>query len=222
MVKKRRNKLSRVLYTIPGVATKAHPITQNPLPRSIPGTATQPQAVDASPTVLPLPQSVIENIIGHLHDRQVDLQACYLVSKSWKTRSKGHIFRRVQLTPETVSCWRKHIPPHSAGFPTTLLVVSLLGYDILGPIKDYFISLRSITSLTLRNLNFDDPSSNPGRVSVYFGHLKSGSESLAHINSSGKLLSFTSFFPHVERLTVSLPGDLVPPDPAIGLEYQPL
>lgn len=228
MLNRRCDRLPHALYTIPGVGTEAHPITQTPLVQLIFDTATQPHPVDAPPMRPLLPQNVIENIIDHLHDRPVDLQACCLVCKDWKTRSQSHLFRRVRWTVETISAWCKHIPPRSdgpAGLVTILLVVSLLERDRLGPIKDHFESFRNLTSLKLRDLNFDDPLFNPDQVPVYFGHLKPGLKSLTLINangSCGKLLSFTSFFPHVQHLTVSRPGDLVPPDPAIRLEYRPL
>ena len=228
MAKQGRNKSSRALYTIPGVSTKAYPIAQTPLAPLIFGTATLPQSVNAPSMASPLPQSIIENIIDHLHDRPADLQACSLVSKSWKTRSQSHLFLRVRWTAETVSGWCKHIPPRSdgpAGLVAILLVVSLMEHGRLGPIKDHFTSLRNVTLLKLRDLNFDDPLFDPDQIPVYFGHLRSGLKSLTLINangSCGKLLTFASFFPHLEYLTLSRPGDLVPADPAIGLRYRPL
>lgn len=228
MARRRRKRSARVIYVIPGVATEAYPITQTPVVPLIFGTMTRPRPTDVSPWVLGLPQSVIENVIDHLHDRPVDLQACCLVSKNWKARSQSHLFRRVRWTTKTVSGWCQHVLPHSegpAGFATVLVVVSLLEHDRLGPIKDHFTSFRNVTSLTLRDLNFDDPLFDPGQVPVYFNHLKLGLKSLTLINangSCGKLLSFASFFPHVENFTISHPGDLIPPDPAISLEYRPL
>ena len=105
------------------------------------------------------------------------------------------------------------------------MVISLLEQERLGPIKDYFTSFRNVTSLALQDLDFDDPLFDPNEVPVYFGHLKPGLTSLTLINangSCGRLLSFASFFSHLEFVTVSCPGDLIPPDPTIDLEYRPL
>lgn len=228
MVKQHRSKLSRILYTIPGVTTEAYPITQTPLVPLVFGTTTQPQSAKALSTVSTLPQNIIENIIDHLHDRPADLQTCCFVSKNWRARSQSHLFRRVRWTTETVSRWCKHIPPHPDGpasLVTSLLVVSLLEHDRLDSIKAHFTSFRNVTSLTLRDLSFDDPLFDPDQVPIFFGHFKSGLKSLTLINangSCGKLLSFASSFPRVEYLTISRPGDLVPPDPVISLGYQPL
>lgn len=228
MAKQRRNKLPRALYTIPGVATEAYPIAQIPRVPFIFGTTIQPQPVHTPSTLPPLPQSVIENIIDHLHDRPVDLQSCCLVSSNWKTQSRIHLFRKVQWNLETVSLWCKSISPRSegpAGFTKILLVTSLLEYDRLRAFKTHFTSFRNVTYLTLRNLNFDDQLFNPDQLPVYFGHLKSGLKSLTLTNangSCGQLHSFASFFLCVESLTISRPGELIPPDPAIGLRYRPL
>ena len=184
--------------------------------------------MDAPLTIPPLPQSVINNIIDHLLDRPVDLQVCSLVSSRWKARSQCHLFRKVQWTAETVLGWCKHIPPHSdglAGHVMSLTVVSLLEHDRLGPIKDYFTSFRNVRFLTLQNLDFDDPLFDPDKIPVYFGHLRPGLTSLTLMNtngSCGRLLSFASFFPRLEYVTLSRPGELVPPDPTVDLEYRPL
>jgi hypothetical protein len=184
--------------------------------------------MDTSLTLPPLPQNVIDNIIDHLHDKPVDLQVCSLVAKSWKARSQSHLFRKVQWTTETVLGWCKHIPPRSgglAGHATGLAVVSLLEQDRLGPIKDHFTSFRNVTSLTLRDLDFNDPLFDPDEVPAYFGHLGPRLTSLTLVNpngSCGRLLSFASFFPHLEYITVSRPGELIPPDPTVDLEYRPL
>jgi hypothetical protein len=128
MAKQRRGKLPRVLYTILGVATQAYPIAKKPLVPFVFGTATQPQSLDVTSTLPPLPQTNIENIIDHLQDRPADLRACSLVSRNWKTKSQSHLFRRVGWTTETVLAWCKCIPPHSdgpAGLTNVLLVASL-------------------------------------------------------------------------------------------------
>lgn len=195
---------------------------------SLSGTTTQSQPMDASLTLLPLPQSVIDNIIDHLHDRQVDLQVCSLVSKTWKVRSQSHLFRKIRWTTETVRGWCKHIPPRSDGLAShvvNLMVVSLMVQYRLGPIKDYFTSFRNVRSLTLQDLDFDDPVFDPNNIPVYFGHLQQGLTSLTLMNtngSCGRLLSFASFFPHLEYITLSRPGELVPPDPTVELQYRPL
>ena len=227
MPKKRRGK-SLPLYASPGMVTLTRPIGPTPPPRLTFGTVTLPQPVETPPTIPRLPKGVIENIVDHLHDRPMDLQACSLVARGWRAPSQRYLFRKIRWTSDTFPGWRKHIPPHSAGlagYATTLIMVSLMEQKKLGPIKRYFTSFRNVTSLTLRNLCFDDPIFDPGKVPVYFGHLKSGLKSLTLINASGscgKLLSFTSFFPHLNHLTVSRPGDLVPPDPTIDLTYRPL
>lgn len=189
---------------------------------------TQPQSKKAPAVTPPFPQGVIDSIIDHLHDRPADLRVCSSVAKSWTSRSQSHLFRKVRWTIETVLGWCKHVPPRSdglAGHATSLSVVSLLEHERLFPIKDYFTSFRSVGSLTLQDLDFDDPLFDPKKVPVYFGHLKHGLTSLTLINangSCGKLLSFTSFFPRLKYITLTCPGGLVPPDPTIDLEYRPL
>jgi len=225
MAKRRRGK-ARALLAIPGRTKNAPPPT-TPTPMFLSGTTTQPHSMDV-PTTVPLSQSVIEKIIDHLYDKPADLRACSLVAKSWKSRSQSHLFRKVCWTTETVLGWCAHIPPRSdglAGHATGLMVVSLLEQERLDTIKDYFTSFQNVTSLTLQDLDFDDPLFDPDEVPVYFGHLKPGLTSLTLINangSCGRLLSFVSFFSHLEYVTVSCPGELVPPDPTIDLEYRPL
>lgn len=226
MAKRRRGK-SRGLLSIPGGATNAPPPTTQ-IPLLTFGTITPPQPLNPPFPAPPLPQNVIDTIIDHLRDKPVDLRACSLVAKNWKSRSQCHLFREIQWTTEIISGWCQHIPPRSdglAGHTIDLMVVSLLEQDILAPIKDYFTSFCNVTSLTLQDLNFDDPLFDPNEVPVYFGHLKLGLTSLTLINlggSCGRLLSFTSFFPHLEYLAVFFPDDLIPPDPTIDLEYRPL
>ncbi|KAF9790921.1 hypothetical protein BJ322DRAFT_1104562 [Thelephora terrestris] len=214
--RKRRGR-SRALSTIAGVATK-----------SCPGITDQPHSVVQPSAATLLPRSVIEIIIDHLHDRPMDLRACSLVAKSWEARSQSHLFRKVQWDTRTVLNWCTHISPHPsgpAGYVIFFAVDSLLEREQLGPIKDYFTSFRNVTSLILRDLSFDDPLFDPKKVPAYFGHLKLGLKSLTLANargSCGRLLSFTSFFPHLEYLTISCPGDLFPPDPTVNFQYRPL
>lgn len=226
MVKHRRGK-SRVLFAIPsGTTTIPAPTARTPLFRF--GTTTLPPPIDAPSTPPPLPQSVIENIIDHLHDKPTDLQVCSLVAKNWTARSQCHLFRKVLWTTETVLGWCERIRPRSdglAGHATTLAVVSLLKRDRLDPIKEYFTSFRNVTSLTLRDIDFDDPLFGPKKIPVYFSHLRRGLTSLTLMNangSCGRLLSFTSFFIHLEYLAVCCPGDLVPPNPTVSPRYRPL
>ena len=227
MVKQGRGK-ARPLFTIPGGAAnvRAPPTTQTPL--FVFGTTTPPRRSNAAFTAPQFPQNILDNIIDHLYDKPMNLRVCSLVAKSWKARSQSHLFREVLWMPETVAGWCEHIPPRSdgpAGYATSLVVTSLLEQEILAPIKGYFTSFRNVTSLALRDLDFDDPVFDPNKVPAYFGHLKPGLTSLTLTNangSCGKLLSFTSFFPHLEYITISCPGELVPPDPTVDLEYRPL
>ena len=208
---------SRALTKISGAATQPY----------LCATA-QPHSVGPPSAATILPQSVIENIIDHLHDRPMDLRACSLVAKNWESRSQSHLFHKVQWTTETVLGWRKHISPHHggpAGYANILAVASLLERERLGPLKDYFTSFRNVTSLTLRDLSFDDPLFSPDKVPAYFGHLKLGLKSLTLMcanGSCGRLLSFASFFPRLELLGIACPGDLVPPDPTVDFEHRPL
>ena len=226
MAKQHRGR-ARTPFAISSGATITLPsTTQTPL--FIFGTATPLWQLDAANTLPQLPQDVINKIIDHLYDKPVDLRVSSLVAKGWKARSQSHLFRQVFWTPETVLGWCQHIPPRSdglAGYTTSLEVISVLEWEILAPIKEYFTSFRNVTSLTLRDLDFDDPVFDPNKVPAYFGHLKPGLTSLTLINASGscgRLVSFASFFPRLDHITISCPGELVPPDPTIDLEYRPL
>ena len=124
------------------------------------GTTTSSQQLDTPATPLQLPQNVIDNIIDHLQDSQADLRVCSLVARNWKARSQSHLFREVLWTEYTVSSWCKNILPRfdgPAGNTTCLDVISPLELDSLAPIKDHFTSFRNVTSLTLEDLEFDDP-----------------------------------------------------------------
>lgn len=223
MAKKRRGR-ARVLLAIPsGVTDTPHPATRTPLFTF--GTTTLSQQPE---TLATLPQNVIDNVIDHLRDDPADLRVCSLVARDWTARSQSHLFREVIWTEDTVLGWCENISPHPDGlakYTTCLAAFSSLELDSLAPIKDHFTSFRNVTSLALRDLDFDDPVFHPKNVSIYFSHLRSRLTSLELITASGscgRLLAFVSFFPHLEYLMIAFPDELVPPDPTIYLEYRPL
>lgn len=226
MAKKRRGR-ARVLLAIPSRATSAPRLTTCP-PLFTFGTTTPSQQLDTPVTALEFPQNVIDNVIDHLHDCPADLCVCSLVARNWTARSQSYLFREVYWTEDRVSGWCKKIRPHPDGparNTTRLAVFSMLKLDNLAPMKDHFTSFRNIASLMLQDLEFDDPIFHPKNVLIYFGHLRPRLTTLELISangSCGRLLAFASFFPHLEHLMIAFPGGLVPPDPTIDLEYQPL
>ncbi|KAG6835078.1 hypothetical protein H0H93_005039 [Arthromyces matolae] len=58
-----------------------------------------------------LPQELVDQIIGQLHDDSPDLKSCALVSKAWLAPSRSHIFYRISLQPPPptrfFAAWRR-------------------------------------------------------------------------------------------------------------------
>ena len=55
-----------------------------------------------------LPQELLDHIVDLLHDSQIPLENCCLVSKSWVPRTRRHIFAEICFqTPGNLQSWKK-------------------------------------------------------------------------------------------------------------------
>jgi hypothetical protein len=44
-----------------------------------------------------LPPKLIENVVGYLHDRPLDLRKCALLSRVWVVPSRFHLFHTISI-----------------------------------------------------------------------------------------------------------------------------
>jgi len=59
----------------------------------------------------PLPQEILDLVVGHLHNDQTSLGSCCLVSKSWVHRARTHLFATVDLRAhDRFERWKETFP----------------------------------------------------------------------------------------------------------------
>ena len=74
-----------------------------------------------------LPVETLDNIVDHLHDTRDALKSCCLVSKSWISRTRTHLFSHVTFDiPEKLRSWKTSFPDPStspAHYTRSLFIV---------------------------------------------------------------------------------------------------
>ena len=64
-----------------------------------------------------LPPELLDLVVDHLHDELIALAACCLVSKSWVSRTRRHLFARVEFdgrtTIRSIESWMRAFPDPS-------------------------------------------------------------------------------------------------------------
>ena len=61
-----------------------------------------------------LPAEILDNVVDHLHDAKDELESCCLVSKSWVSRARKHLFAHVAFqSPERLQSWKTTFPDPS-------------------------------------------------------------------------------------------------------------
>ena len=62
-----------------------------------------------------LPPEILDHIVDHLHNEPITLRACCLVSKPWISRTRIHLFNRVEFRSSrpTLISWMKAFPDPS-------------------------------------------------------------------------------------------------------------
>ena len=74
-----------------------------------------------------LPPELLDHTVDHLHDDPSTLKECSLVSKSWITRARTHLFAHIEFkNPKTLKSWKRTFPDplNSPGYLTQTLSCS--------------------------------------------------------------------------------------------------
>ena len=160
------------------------------------------------------PQELVDEVVNNL-DNPRDLSACSLVSSKWLEGSRRRLFEKVSLNTWNFDKWRRNIPPGPSGISAYVRSLSLrqarsivsLGPETLMRIMDHLTSFRSLKTLFLQDVNFDELFNGPS-LAKCFGHFGSSVRSL-HLHGvrtdMGTLLFFINLFPHLNRLTITSP-----------------
>ena len=73
-----------------------------------------------------IPGELLDHIVDLLHSSQTPLRNCCLVSKSWVSRTRRHLFAEINFqTTKRLQSWKKTFPDHStspARYAKTLLI----------------------------------------------------------------------------------------------------
>ena len=60
-----------------------------------------------------LPAEILDHVVDHLHDTQGALRNCCLVSKSWVSRTRKHLFADIKFYPKSLQSWKETFPDPS-------------------------------------------------------------------------------------------------------------
>ena len=155
----------------------------------------------------PLPPEILDLIVDHLRDERITLEACCLVSKSWISRTRKHLFAHVRFYTQNshVELWKETFPDPSnspAYYTHSLsirgpLTVTAADADEGGWIRTF----HSLVSLDLDTIGCDD-----SQVSLVLLHglsptLKSLILTYTSIPSS-EVFGFVCSFPLLEDLSM--------------------
>ena len=84
----------------------------------------------------PLPPEILDLIVDNLSDEPTTLNACCAVSKSWVTRARRHLFRRIEFSSNIpIGLWTKAFPDPSnspAHYTRVLLLSDLTAVSVAG------------------------------------------------------------------------------------------
>ena len=85
---------------------------------------------------------LLDLIVGHLLDEPATLKACCIVSKSWVSRTRKHLFAHIRFPPSkrSVELWKRTFPDPSNSLarytrtfsPLELYYTTLVNPDIVG------------------------------------------------------------------------------------------
>ena len=109
-----------------------------------------------------LPQEILNLIVDHLRDDRVALKDCCLVSKTWVSRARRHLFARVEFTsPHRIEAWREFFPDPSTSPARHTRILVNRNLDVTAPKLDvttWIHSFNRITQLELNRLTLDQTS----------------------------------------------------------------
>ena len=102
-----------------------------------------------------LPPEIIDLIVGHLYYKRTTLKACCLVSKSWVSRTRRHLFARVDFRlPQSIESWMKVFPDpsNSPAHHTRTLHVDASAVILMAnsDTRPLVRSFHSVTALSVR------------------------------------------------------------------------
>ena len=128
---------------------------RTPLPR---GSASRPWI----PTTMScsLPPELLDIIVDHLRDEPAALKACCIVSKSWISRSRIHLFAHIRLDPpmRSVELWKQTFPDPSNSLARYARTISFLEPEsaaLVNPdVMDWIRSFHYVENLFLNLLGW--------------------------------------------------------------------
>ena len=78
------------------------------------GRSVPPSALRSGTTMSSsLPPEILDHVVDHLHDEPDTLKACCVTSKSWVSRTRTHLFSRIEFLKSTFQSWMKAFPDPS-------------------------------------------------------------------------------------------------------------
>ena len=147
-----------------------------------------------------LPPELCDRIIDKLHDGPKALRVCSVVSKSWTSRSRKHIFSTVSFNGDRdIVAWRNAFPDpsNSPAHHARELVVNYRGEFP----EDHLVSFRNVTCLLLHVHTFNGRPTSLTQLHGFTPLLKSFTMSF-HVLPSNDVLSFVYSFPLLDDLTL--------------------
>ena len=86
-----------------------------------------------------LPPEILDHIIDHLHDEPTTLKACCVASKSWVSRTRTHLFARINFHPvkSPIESWMKAFPDPSNSPAHYTRSLSIFDPSVLAPASAY-------------------------------------------------------------------------------------
>jgi hypothetical protein len=74
-----------------------------------------------------LPAEMLDHVVDHLHNTEAALRNCCLVSKSWISRTRKHLFADIEFpTAKSLEAWKKTFPDPSTS-PTRYTKILSVG-----------------------------------------------------------------------------------------------
>ena len=158
-----------------------------------------------------LPGEILDHIVDLLHDSQIPLRNCCLVSKSWIPRTRRHLFAEIRFqTSRNLLSWKKTFRDPSTS-PACYTKNLLIGPKVLADEDAYMSGWIGVFSRVVRlELVGQDPFDCGWRVAcVVFPGFSPAIKSLrvdfsySRVSPSSQLFDFILSFPLLEDLSVT-------------------
>jgi hypothetical protein len=156
-----------------------------------------------------LPPEILDHIVDHLHDEPTTLRECCLVSKSWISRTRIHLFHHVEFRlsgRKSLESWMETFPDPSnspAHYTRSLRIVRLKVIAVaISDARPWALSFHRVVDMHVITIGVNDRHLSSTQLHGLFPTLKSLRIPYSPPLPLPEVLDFVCSFPLLEDLSL--------------------